>query len=1019
MSMTPERRFLGIDATKPDDRALLALPAGEPLKSGQIEAALERRADEIARHPLAGSIEAKRLQKLLELSADRLQAELALTGKGPLHPIAARRAAARMQAMPTASAIKKASVVAPTAISKPGIGLSAEDLTDFDRVALAILVVSGGWNATCAKRLAIIAEDYGVSVSHLERVVLGLTAFLSQGDGMRSAMGDVGESARTTWMAAPHTMSRADVAEGAVERVFTRINDVLRDEVGSGSAKSQIRLTVIFACFALAWIGALGYLFFWNDNAAVSGDGEIKAPLVADTGDSSKNAASAPRGDVDANGKSVGPIAALAAPAKFPRPPGFVATSTPAAVAESASAAATWLVDLDESARALTAAKGRVDGSSESTRALELLGKALSRAADAWPASGGYRADTVQAFGAVARSAHGADSLRLVMQSVPGSSSDLAQRAVPAWQREWRLAFGAGCLAAVALDASQSPELAAAAREEMRQRLVAIPRGQVDDPFGVAAIESLSAAAPRLAEQVVFGSSTLEDVARWNEAVFAASSTPKLRIRALVAAIDAVLRAPGALDQPGPIVDTLAFFIRALDFTGRGAEADSVRNALSAWILDKNIPPTRIWVLTSLLDADLGVAWYGPDLVLATNADETARATLAERVDKAFPRVTSTSAGEAVYVDESQMEIWKTGLEKIVALPSSNEAERLRNTAAGLAFARVVRGFERSDEKMAKSGAAQSTELIEREGKEWTASPSGERAGVASSGILDGSFVAEWTTKRDTPSRLDAIRMLRSRPSAGDLGPIDARLAVVEALRSNQPELRDELCKVLIDRYANGREVLRALLDALADGSGSDSTRTFVGAISGSTVAGRDWISEGRRALLEKIYQMDESAENAIDSACAEIATQAAALAVAYGKSGGKFDAASVFATRPDRAISVLGDAMRAEAATRFLAEPFPSSVDEIERQRNARRSLAASVTQRMAAETPALVEYAAMLVASRQPSLQSTLGEIVAGARRARASAQSASEQVASDVNAMLNILGKGLAPRATERSG
>lgn len=90
--------------------------------------------------------------------------------------------------------------------------------------------------------------------------------------------------------------------------------------------------------------------------------------------------------------------------------------------------------------------------------------------------------------------------------------------------------------------------------------------------------------------------------------------------------------------------------------------------------------------------------------------------------------------------------------------------------------------------KMAKSGAAQSTELIEREGKEWTASPSGERAGVASSGILDGSFVAEWTTKRDTPSRLDAIRMLRSRPSAGDLGPIDARLAVVEALRSNQPE---------------------------------------------------------------------------------------------------------------------------------------------------------------------------------------------------------------------------------------
>ena len=71
MIPTPEHRFLGL-AGVPDDRALLSLPAEGALKSGQVEAALERRVDEIARHPLAGSVEARRLIAHLEAAADRL-----------------------------------------------------------------------------------------------------------------------------------------------------------------------------------------------------------------------------------------------------------------------------------------------------------------------------------------------------------------------------------------------------------------------------------------------------------------------------------------------------------------------------------------------------------------------------------------------------------------------------------------------------------------------------------------------------------------------------------------------------------------------------------------------------------------------------------------------------------------------------------------------------------------------------------------------------------------------------------
>jgi hypothetical protein len=1022
MSLTPEKRFLGFDAVKYTDRALLGLAEDDALKSGQVEAALEQRLDVIARHPLGKSAEAMRLVAKLELAADRLQAEIALAGRGPLHPKAARRAAARMAAGGAVSVVgaqasadapvARRPVVAPTAISKPGLGLTADDLTDFDRVALAVLVVSGGWNATSAKRLATIAGEYGVSVDDLEKVVLGLTQFLSEGAGLQGAMGDVGESATATWMSGPR-LTRADAAEGAVERVFTRINDVLRDEVGGGTAASRMRLTVIFALFALSWLGALGYLFFGSGGKAEEAAPQLpSAPSVADA-----TPAPAARGNVDANGKPVGPIDALAAPAKFPRPPGFVPTPTPAAVAESASAAAAWEADIAEATRALAAAKGRFDGSSESDRARTLLTGALSRAADAWPAAGGYRGDVLRAFGGLVRAAQGADSLRIVMAAVPGGSADVSPPGTAQWQRDWRHAFGAGCLAMVAVDPAFAPEVAAAAREEMRQRSLPIPRGQTSDPFGAAATASLAAGMPHLAERIAFGTSGVEDVARWNEAVLAAASAPRLRIDALVAGIDAVLRAPGALDKPGPIVDALAFFIRSLDFTGRGAEAEAVRNALSAWILDKNIPPSRIWVFTSLLDADLGIAWYGPDLVLATNAGDDARATLAERVDGAFPRVSTTVAGEAVLVDASQMSQWKAGLEQVWALEQSNEVERLRNAAVALAVVRAYRGFERSDERMVRSAFAAVDELVSREAGEWIAPPSGMRAGIPASGVSDGTFADEWARDRSPRARVDAIRALRARPAAGDLGPIDARLAALEALRGGQPETRQELCSALMDRYSNGREVLRALLDALADMSGgSEEARLFVGAMSGATVAGRDWIAEGRRALLEKIAQLEDSSAHAVDLAVAEIVAQGTAAAVAFGKADA---AASSGTSRPERALAAACDALRGAAASRFLAEPFPAPVDEIERLRGARRSLARSVSQRMAAETPAMVDYAAMLVVARQPALRSKVSEMVTAARSMRATAASATEQVMGDLYTVLSILDADVAPKPTERAG
>lgn len=1032
MSDQPSGIILGLESVRPDDRTLLALPSKGDLSSGQVEAALERRVAEISAHPLASSADAKRLLAQLELAADRLQAEIALAGRGPLHPGAARRAARRMRTLPNAPSAPgspRAGVSSPIAPQSPAAGLTGGDLTEFDRTALAVLVVSGGWNATSAQRLAMIADEHGLRQEELQQVVVGLTEFLARGGGFRGGAVEVGDAVRAglaRGRAQPEgqasLLAQRTGVEGAVERAFASIEDALRQEVRSSSAWSRVRLAAVFSLFALSWVGVLAYLFFTKEGPQKSaGDLVEVAPMpVPPVAPDSKAtvAANAANGDaaVDANGRSVAPIPTLAAPVKFPKPPGFVPSKTPASVVESASAGALWSAELDEAARALASANGHLDGSAAASRAMALATGALSRAAAAWPAAPAYRADAVRAFGALARAAHeDTDALRKLMALVPGGLQDSDTSTGPKWMREWRNAFGAGCLATVSIDRTQPPEVASSAREEMRVRSLPIPKGDVADPFGAAAITWLSAAMPRVTEQLVVGTGSLEDdISRWNEATLAAASSPRLRIDALVAAIDSVLRAPSALDQPGPVVDTLAFFIHALDFTGRGDEAVAVRRALSSWILDKNIPPTRIWVFTSLLDADLGIAWYGPDLVLATNAEMPARSDLADRVDRAFPQVTVTAVGQALLLDAPELERWNKASLQCLGLGSENEAERLRNIAVSLALVRALRGYERGDEKAAKAGFTAADKLIEREGKEWIAPPNGVRAGIAASGVIDGTFAEQWSAKRDAKSRLEAVHGLRSRPAAGDLGPRDARLAAIEALRCNQPEVRSELARVLIDRYANGPELLRAVLDALADGMSSDDARMFIGALTGTTVAGRDWMSEARRALLERIYSIDDSAEHAVDASAAEIATEGAVLAAAYGRT----ETLVVTPTRPDRAVAAACDAMRDEAATRFLAEPFPAPIAEIERQRAARRSLATSLTQRIAAESASMVEYAAMLVASRQPALQSKLTEVLSSTRRSRVSASSATEQAALDMKAVLEILRLGVAPKATERS-
>ncbi len=999
-----------------DERTLLGLPPEGQLASGQIEAALSSRAQDIHHHPMGESHKARRVLHLLEAAADRLQAQLALAGRGPLHPQATKRAAQRI-ALSDRNAARLA-VVSPDQ-RKPSVGqVVAQDLTDFDRLALAVLVVSRGWNATSAKRLASVADEHGVAVADLERVVDGLTRFLAEGGGVRGNLGDIGEGARLA-MRSPRAMTRIDAAEAAVERVIHRLDDALRDEVTSESRASQARLALVFGLFALSWMGVLSWIFFspsYDSLTESALENSSSMPALADevasvdaaSGADASSSATLPRG---ANGEVIAPVASRAAPAKFPRTPGFVPSLPPAEVLEAASAGADWVAAIEEVVPKLTTNGGHIDGIN-----LAIVADALHHAGAAWCVSIGYRAEVTRVFVTLAKTLHSSDDLRKLMQAVPGSDvpmngADARDAATPQWQRTWIRAFGAGVLATVALDASQ-PALAAAARDEMRLRTIPIPSGDVTDPFAVAATTQVAAAAPALAEQLALDTATLDDASRYVDAMNAAATTASLRTQAALAAVDACLRAPGALDKPGALVDFLGFTLHKIDFNGRGASNETVRNSLASWMVDRSIPVTRLWVLTSLLDADMSVAWYGPDLVLATDAELSAREAMAERMIAAFPKHQVTSIGEAVLVDAKALDEWKLQVTAANAATNDSACNRLRNAAVALGLARVARGFELGEPSVVTQAFDDVTELQSRKDSEWIVSPTGERAGLPASGVGDGEFATEYAKiGRDAAQRIDQIRALGARPAAGDLGPIDARVVVAEALRGTPSEVRVAAATVLVDRYPNGREVLRATLDGLVDGGGSSDAATFVSTLVGHAVAGRDWRSEARERLLERLILLEDSSLHADDSAGVEVARMATALTARFTR------AAPPASGRPDRALLQLADALRDEAATKFLTVSFPQSVDEIERLRGARRSRATSMAQRMAAETRGIVEYSAMLVAARQPALHSKLEAILSEARRARTAAASATEQVDVDLRAMLEVFAQGLAARATER--
>ncbi len=995
MSLSAMDRFIAIGKDR-SARGILGLSA-DGLTSGLVEEALARRIAQVRSHPMSDSPDAARAIAQLEALAREIELEISLVREPrtmPMHPLAKQRMERSVQGSQGNPPIR------------PKGGVTEEHLTEFDRVVLTILVAGGGWNPKTAAQLAALSAEHGVSNEGLQLVVAGLAKFMRDGGAavLRKDLSSVGVSAEQLHA---RPVKKPNVAEAAVDRIASSIGEEMR----ANSPWSALRLTAFFGTVAVSVTLAIVWMIV---RGAEPPEKTHVVPLpaiaVEDASTQRERAAAALAqkfAPPDTN------IEALASPAKYARAPGFASSATPPSTLLLANQWPDFLTTLDELTRKLKTNRGRLDGVNASN-----LAECCRLAGESWAVSGAFRAEFITGMIQVARATHGDESahaLLLALRGLPLQST--SGSSVTPWKVVWQAAFAAGMTAELLGDPEVPGEVAVAARESLRREGIAIASGAGSNRFGVTAIASLTRDASGFADATDAGSAniTLDDWSRWFEAVDAAATNVKLGESARLRAIEAILQGAAPIDLQSGASDVLGRLIADIDWSNRGVSGDQARTAFGSWFANPSILATRLWVLTSMLDRHHRIAWFSPEMVLPVDANANRRDAALQRILAAWPKSVEGEEGERLAFPRGTLDLLRNTVAELAAraVRPQDDVEALAIADGALQCVLAVRLLESGKSREAEVAMQDASTALKFDRGALEAPFAGE-SGLRPSGVNDGDWATEFTQPGlNMESRARLIAALRALPATGDLGPRDAEVLAREAFAGGAADIRREAQGAIADKFANGRTVLLAVLDALTESKPREEFAGFLAALLHREFTGRDWAVPARAALLDRVLSLEASREAAIDRLAARVAASATNLTVRYAPNSAAFD----FAPALDVSMAMLASALRVAAEERFLSEPFPASSQELERLRVARRGLADGSMQRAVADAASLLEQAAAVEAARRPQCISAAREILTEAALARSTAQSAAAQLAVTLTAFARMAIVNVEAEAVDR--
>jgi len=212
----------------------------------------------------------------------------------------------------------------------------------------------------------------------------------------------------------------------------------------------------------------------------------------------------------------------------------------------------------------------------------------------------------------------------------------------------------------------------------------------------------------------------------------------------------------------------------------------------------------------------------------------------------------------------------------------------------------------------------------------------------------------------DRARRIDLLRDLRGR-GGGDLGPLDAA-ALVRTAVADGPEVRAIAEAVLIDRLAEGPEVLRQLAIRMDDAPQRAALGELLSRLCGVALPAVDdaaFASAARRALLAQRLRAERSLLPSLEDLARAYAASIEIRTRRVRGDGVEVDASDGAAPRvedPATAMALLGEAWRAKLLARGGAEDL-RSLAEIDALRARRMGHASHPPQRLVAEQAAVAE--------------------------------------------------------------
>ncbi|MCH2161212.1 MAG: hypothetical protein MK085_04980 [Phycisphaerales bacterium] len=972
-------------------RAILGLGNG-PVDRATIEAAMTMRLKMIDRHPLAAETAADKAREVVRAAAAAVLAKPGGIPASPRPPVPP----SRIRVKP-----KQTKAVAPVA-PKPSI--TAAHLTPFDRLVLAVLLAGGGWNSRTRSILTGLATQVGLDSENLQRVVLGLAKFVRE----RGSQGTV-DSAAELPMAPPVMRT-----PGRIEGAMSRLGEGLGREVRGETAGSLLRMVTIFVLIAVV----MGVLLVRVLTTPSKEERSLEARREAATAKVAQDMKEERDEVVDSvrSDHEVVPSTrtGVVLPAKYDRPPNFRSTRRPEAA----------MIRLD-------ATEPFFDVFADLARQLELRPRRLAEQKySGWVEAVDAGATTWPLMNPTGRERYREGLFSVLKQA---SSQATADRLVDAFKvdpmapiidplESWIRPFHGGMLAAASARLDLPPEVRSAAMRTLEEAFGSTSIGQNirRGPFFAGAGRTLDDMTPALVKVTGLDADALDAWELWLVAQEVVRSGSNLEL-AHVLAIETLLQSGRNLAVEGDPVNVLGRLLEEIDWGPTGPDPMSLRERFAEWLSSPEISSNAIWVLTSLLDQSRRASWYRPDFVVPAEEEggmESRRRILGD-VLAAWPEpIGPVARGNQVLVNSGLLlgldEMLVDARARVNAATTDYEQMQLLLLSARLAEAAALLVVEREEEAVGVLALVNDQLTSGKLGVDDSPILVGQVGGVP-----DGDWAARFESiKRDQQQRIDMLQSLRSRSAlASDLGPRDAQVFSEQIWRAASSRERSVARAVLLENYVNGPVLAMELLNTMDRASTNDDTLEFVEAYTGElmpTARADDALQRMRMALARKALGLLDTDRERIERVA--LAVEAAAVNRLETMAPGTTLPATA---GPAEVAGVSADAMRAAAEVRLFADPFPGTLDELDRTRAGRRWLAGTSPQQLVAELAAETDFLAYVVAADVPSVRQDVARILEQANIDRARASTALRQAIVTELGIVELERLRMAPRDRDPLG